>query len=38
MYINYNIFRFRFIGAITIITYAIFMKFRIVHTLRADWL
>ena len=30
--------RFSFIGGINIITHAIFMKIRIVHTLRADWL
>ena len=30
--------RFIFIGVINIITHAIFMKIRIVHTLRADWL
>ena len=29
---------FSFIGGINIITHAIFMKVRIVHSLRADWL
>ena len=32
---NYS---FGFIGGINIITHAIFIKIRIVHTLRADWL
>ena len=38
MYLNNNIFRFSLLGDITIITHVIFMKIRIVHTLRADWL
>ena len=37
-YLNNNKFRFRFIGDINIITHVIFMKIRIVHKLRADWL
>ena len=35
-YLNNKKFRFSFIGGINIITHAIFMKIRIVHTLRAD--
>ena len=31
-YLNNKMFRFRFIGGINIITHAIFMKTRIVHT------
>ena len=38
MYLNNTHFRFIFIGGINIITHAIFMKIRIVHMLRADWL
>ena len=38
MYLNNTNVRFSFIGGIHIITHAIFMKIRIVHTLRADWL
>ena len=38
MYLNNNNFRFSFIGVINIITHAVFMKIRIVHVLRADWL
>ena len=38
MYLNNNIFRFSLISGIHIITHVIFMKIRIVHTLRADWL
>ena len=37
-YLNNKMFRFSFIGGITIITYAIFIKIRIIHTLDADWL
>ena len=37
-YLNNTNFRCSFIGGINIITYTIFMKIRIVHTLRADWL
>ena len=37
-YLNNNIFGFSLIGRINIITHAIFMKIRIVHTLRADLL
>ena len=36
-YLNNQKFRFSFIGGINIITHAIFMKIRIVHTLRDDW-
>ena len=38
MYIHNKYFRFSFIGGINIITHAIFMKIRIVHMLRVDWL
>ena len=38
MYLNNTKIRFSFIGGINIIMHAIFMKIRIVHTLRADWL
>ena len=38
MYINNTNFRFSFIGGINIITHAIFMKIKIVHALRIDWL
>ena len=37
-YLNNNIFRFSLIGGINIIIHTIFMKIRIVHTLRAGWL
>ena len=37
-YLNNTYFRFSFIGGIAIIMHAIFMKIRIDHTLRADWL
>ena len=38
MYLNNTNFRFSFIGCISIITHAIFVNIRKVHTLRADWL
>ena len=38
MYQNNTHFIFSFIGGINIITHTIFMKIRIVHTLRVDWL
>ena len=37
-YINDTHFIFSFIDGIIIITHAIFMKIRIVHTLRTNWL
>ena len=37
-YLNNKNFRFSFIGGINIITHAIFMKIRLIHTLLADWL
>ena len=37
-YLNNNNFRFSFIDGITIIMHPIFMKIRIVHTPRADWI
>ena len=37
-YQNNNFFRFSFICGIYIITHVIFMKIRIVHTLKSDWL
>ena len=38
MYLNNTNVRFSFIGGINIITQAIFMKIRIFHKQRADWL
>ena len=37
-YLNNTNCIFIFIGGINIITHAIFMKIRIVHTLHVDWL